>query len=169
MSLKSKNIPIKSEGVQLYNYVSDSGDVSSSRFNSMEGGAFSPTPPANNDDSVNLDALPVKHSLFYDDMRTGLNTRDKWWVSSITNTTGSPTYSLLPYSINRTVPTGRGWSTEWNRDTETLNVDTTEQIVEKLVVKTSYVTTFRDRIKVKAAISPVKIQTITQTNGSETE
>ena len=53
--------------------------------------------------------------------------------------------------------------------TETLNVDTTEQIVEKLVVKTSYVTTFRDRIKVKAAISPVKIQTITQTNGSETE
>jgi len=52
---------------------------------------------------------------------------------------------------------------------ETLNVDTTEQIVEKLVVKTSYVTTFRDRIKVKAAISPVKIQTITQTNGSETE
>ncbi len=123
MSLKSKNIPIKSEGVQLYNYVSDSGDVSSSRFNSMEGGAFSPTPPANNDDSVNLDALPVKHSLFYDDMRTGLNTRDKWWVSSITNTTGSPTYSLLPYSINRTVPTGRGWSTEWNRDTETLNVD----------------------------------------------
>jgi len=47
--------------------------------------------------------------------------------------------------------------------------NTSEQIVEKLVVKTSYVTTFRDRIKVKAAISPVKIQTITQTNGSETE
>jgi len=43
--------------------------------------------------------------------------------------------------------------------------DTSEQIVEKLVVKTSYVTTFRDRIKVKAAISPVKIQTITETNG----
>jgi len=49
------------------------------------------------------------------------------------------------------------------------NANTSEQIVEKLVVKTSYVTTFRDRIKVKAAISPVKIQTITQTNGSETE
>jgi len=49
------------------------------------------------------------------------------------------------------------------------SADTSEQIVEKLVVKTSYVTTFRDRIKVKAAISPVKIQTITQTNGSETK
>jgi hypothetical protein len=46
------------------------------------------------------------------------------------------------------------------------NANTSEQIAEKLVVKTSYVTTFRDRIKVKAAISPVKIQTITQTNGS---
>ncbi len=45
------------------------------------------------------------------------------------------------------------------------SADTSEQIVEKLVVKTSYVTTFRDRIKVKAAISPVKIQTITETNG----
>ena len=45
--------------------------------------------------------------------------------------------------------------------------ETSEQIVEKLVVKTSYVTTFRDRIKVKAAISPAKIQTITQTNGRE--
>jgi hypothetical protein len=49
------------------------------------------------------------------------------------------------------------------------SADTSEQIVEKLVVKTSYVTTFRDRIKVKAAISPVKIQTITQNNGSETK
>ena len=44
---------------------------------------------------------------------------------------------------------------------DTLNVDTSEQIVEKLVTKVNYVTTFRDRIKVKAAISPVKIQTIT--------
>ncbi len=47
--------------------------------------------------------------------------------------------------------------------------DTSDQVVEKLVVKTSYVTTFRDRIKVKAAISPVKIQTITEDDGSETE
>ena len=29
-------------------------------------------------------------------------------------------------------------------------------------LKTKYVTTFRDRIKVKAAISPVKVQTITE-------
>jgi len=43
--------------------------------------------------------------------------------------------------------------------------DTSEQVVEKLVVKTSYVTTFRDRIKVKAAISPTKIQTITEDDG----
>jgi len=49
------------------------------------------------------------------------------------------------------------------------DADTSEQVVEKLVVKTSYVTTFRDRIKVKAAISPVKIQTITETDGSTTE
>ena len=46
------------------------------------------------------------------------------------------------------------------------SANTSEQIAEKLVVKTSYVTTFRDRIKVKAAISPVKIQTITETNGT---
>jgi len=49
------------------------------------------------------------------------------------------------------------------------NADTSEQVVEKLVVKTSYVTTFRDRIKVKAAISPAKIQTITENDGSATE
>tara|TARA_R110000803_G_scaffold59157_8_gene117589 strand:+ start:4903 stop:6312 length:1410 start_codon:yes stop_codon:yes gene_type:complete len=42
------------------------------------------------------------------------------------------------------------------------NANTSEQIAEKLVVKTKYVTTFRDRIKVKAAISPVKVQTITE-------
>jgi len=52
---------------------------------------------------------------------------------------------------------------------DTLNVDTSEQIVEKLVVKTSYVTTFRDRLKVKAAISPTKIQTITEDDGSTTK
>ena len=122
MNLKSNQIPVKSEGVQLYNYVSDTGEVSSSRFNSMEGGAFAPTPPPDNDDYVNLDDMPVKRSLFNDDMRTGLNTRDKWWVASITNTT-TPNYDLLPYNINQTVPAGRGWSTMWDRDKETLNVD----------------------------------------------
>jgi hypothetical protein len=45
------------------------------------------------------------------------------------------------------------------------SANTSEQIAEKLVVKTKYVTAFRDRLKVKAAISPVKIQTITQSNG----
>ena len=39
--------------------------------------------------------------------------------------------------------------------------NTSEQIAETLVVKTKYVTTFRDRLNVKAAISPVKVQTIT--------
>ena len=43
---------------------------------------------------------------------------------------------------------------------------TSEQIAESLVVKTSYVTTFRDRIKVKAAISPVKVQTIEDTDAN---
>ena len=44
------------------------------------------------------------------------------------------------------------------------NANTTEQIAEQLVVKTKYVTAFRDRLNVKAAISPVKVQTITETN-----
>jgi len=43
--------------------------------------------------------------------------------------------------------------------------NTSEQIVEKLVVKTRYVTSFRDRINVKASIAPVKIQNITETDG----
>ena len=42
------------------------------------------------------------------------------------------------------------------------NANTSEQIAGKLVVKTKYVTTFRDRLKVKAAITPVKVQTITE-------
>jgi len=48
------------------------------------------------------------------------------------------------------------------------SANTSEQITEKLVVKTKYVTTFRDRLKVKAAISPVKVQTITESNDSNT-
>ena len=36
-----------------------------------------------------------------------------------------------------------------------------KDITEKLVVKTQFVTTFRDKINVKASISPVKIQDIT--------
>ena len=39
--------------------------------------------------------------------------------------------------------------------------NTTENIIGNLVVKTKYVTTFRDRINIKAAISPAKIQNIT--------
>ena len=47
--------------------------------------------------------------------------------------------------------------------------ETSDQIVEQLVVKTKYVTTFRDRLNIKAAISPAKIQTITEEDGSATE
>jgi hypothetical protein len=47
--------------------------------------------------------------------------------------------------------------------------ETSDQVVEQLVVKTKYVTSFRDRINVKAAISPAKIQTITEEDGSTTE
>ena len=46
------------------------------------------------------------------------------------------------------------------------SANTSEQITEKLVVKTNYVTSFRDRLKIKAAISPAKIQTITDTDGN---
>jgi len=43
---------------------------------------------------------------------------------------------------------------------------TSDMVTEKLVVKTKYVTSFRDRLNVKAAISPAKIQTITEDDGS---
>ena len=49
---------------------------------------------------------------------------------------------------------------------DTLNVDTSEQIVEKLVVKTSYVTTFRDRVNVKVTASSVKVETVTEDSDS---
>ena len=44
--------------------------------------------------------------------------------------------------------------------------NTSEQIAEKLVVKTKFVTTFRDRMNIKAAIAPAKIQTITEEDGN---
>ena len=46
---------------------------------------------------------------------------------------------------------------------------TSDQIVEQLVVKTKYVTSFRDRLNVKASISPAKIQTITETDNGTGE
>lgn len=45
---------------------------------------------------------------------------------------------------------------------------TSDQIVEQLVIKTKYVTSFRDRLNVKAAISPAKIQTITEEDDGST-
>lgn len=44
--------------------------------------------------------------------------------------------------------------------------NTSEKITEKLVVQTKYVTSFRDRLNIKASISPVKIQNIEDTNGT---
>lgn len=43
---------------------------------------------------------------------------------------------------------------------------TTDQIASQLVIKTKYVTSFRDKLNVKASISPAKIQTITDTDGN---
>ena len=40
--------------------------------------------------------------------------------------------------------------------------ETSDQIAQNLVVRTQYVTSFRDRLNVKASISPVKIQNITE-------
>lgn len=40
------------------------------------------------------------------------------------------------------------------------NAQSSEKIVSQLAVKTKYVTSFRDRLNIKAAISPVKIQNI---------
>ena len=68
-------------------------------------------------------------------------------------------YNQINNDTGKQIVVGTGGSSEDNTN------NTSEKITEKLVVKTSYVTTFRDRIKVKAAISPAKIQTITETNG----
>jgi len=50
---------------------------------------------------------------------------------------------------------------------ERLEVDGEIETVTETIIQTSYVTSFRDRIKVKAAISPVKIQTITDTENAD--
>jgi hypothetical protein len=42
---------------------------------------------------------------------------------------------------------------------------TSDDIAGRMVVKTKYVTTFKDKLNVKAAISPAKIQNITETDG----
>ena len=47
-------------------------------------------------------------------------------------------------------------------NSSTNDADTSDKITEKLVVQTRYVTSFRDRLNVKASISPVKIQNITE-------
>ena len=70
-------------------------------------------------------------------------------------------YNQINNDTGKQIVVGGGGSSANN----TNNANTSEQISEKLVVKTSYVTTFRDRLNVKAAISPVKIQTITENNG----
>lgn len=49
-----------------------------------------------------------------------------------------------------------------NGNSGTIPGETSEKVVEKLVVKTKYVTSFRDRLNVKAAISPAKIQTLAE-------
>jgi hypothetical protein len=43
---------------------------------------------------------------------------------------------------------------------------TSNQLADKLVVQTQFVTSFRDRINIKAAISPVKVQNLTTLNGN---
>ena len=42
---------------------------------------------------------------------------------------------------------------------------TSDDIAGRMVVKTKYVTQFKDKLNVKAAISPAKIQNITETDG----
>ena len=122
--------PVGNAAPRIFNlieYLLETSTVDSEgrRSVNVNGSDIIPVPPINptsSEESVNLDALPVKHNLFYDDMRTGLNTRDKWWAASLTNTV-TPEYDLLPRSINQTVPAGRGWSTTWDRDKEILSVD----------------------------------------------
>jgi hypothetical protein len=58
---------------------------------------------------------------------------------------------------NIIVSTGSSAGSSANRSGQT-----SEQIAGQLVVKTKYVTSFRDRLNIKAAISPAKIQNITE-------
>lgn len=51
-----------------------------------------------------------------------------------------------------------------NGGSSTIPGQTSNQVVEQLVVQTQFVTSFRDRINIKAAISPVKVQNLTTTN-----
>jgi len=68
--------------------------------------------------------------------------------------------------VNQIVPDdGRNIIVSTGSSLGSNRANTSEQIAEKLVVKTKYVTSFRDRINVKASIAPVKIQNITETDG----
>ena len=79
-------------------------------------------------EAIPLDLLPNKKTLFYDDLRTGLNTRDKWWALALQTQTGS-THNFLPRSINATTGDGWGWQAVWDPDLEIINfvISTTNQ------------------------------------------
>jgi hypothetical protein len=47
------------------------------------------------------------------------------------------------------------------------DANTSDKVTEQLVVRTNYVTSFRDRLNIKASISPVKIQNITDTENGD--
>ena len=50
-------------------------------------------------------------------------------------------------------------------NSSTNDADSSDKITEKLVVQTRYVTSFQDRRNIKASITPVKVQNITEQNG----
>ena len=52
---------------------------------------------------------------------------------------------------------------------ERIEVDGGTTTVTETTIQTAYVTSFRDRIKVKASISPVKVQTVTDETNDDTE
>lgn len=50
-------------------------------------------------------------------------------------------------------------------DSSSLSGQSSDRQAQQLVVRTRYITGFRDRINVKAAIAPAVVQTITNGNG----
>ena len=82
-------------------------------------------------EAIPLDLLPNKKTLFYDDVRTGLNTRDKWWALGL-NSIGSISYEYLGRSINAVPGSSWGWNAVWDPDLEIINfvIDPTGQSEE---------------------------------------
>lgn len=73
------------------------------------------------------------------------------------------TVPIIATVVNQVAPDdGRNITVSTGSSLGNRGGDTSDKIVSELAVKTRYITSFRDRINIKAAISPAKIQNITE-------